>query len=568
MARWGTAGIPITLSIEFYANGYLFDPANVNTVYIYDAITNGNVVGYAIPVRYAVGKYEINWTIPATTTQTTLYDEWSWSVEENGPVRKKINGFNIVDGDVSTNNNSIIRIDIEDPNVVKTPRPVWESLIGLRNVQDVGNGSGLLLSWGRALPFDQDKVVHYNIYWSSTRFGVFDNPPYAVTTLQQAVLNVNPGAINYFAVRATEFDTDEFDIQQLPQIGVGLHQYPEAVTLQNSTDGYEAEFEVDNTIDYPDAGFLLVGQEIVYYTNQTDTSFSVTENQRGAYSTSAVEHYEGEEVRLFHGVEEHNTIIFQETAAWHKSEGQQHDIDAIGSANADEDGYRAVNEDIITTNLGANEEEFADFTAYDFCSYHRPSLQALFTGNCIHSYVGGEFAGSRGLFLTDRNLARLEVMLGVTGEPMILLRRKWTGRRCRCTGLRREHPKSRCSYCYGTSFDGGFDRYINTRAISETSDNTQGYIMVRVNPYADDLDLVVDQGLRQPVELTAWTISIPTIKDRDVLVRFNSDGTEEFRYEALSVTRNKLFLNESGKQEFTMRRLDKTDEIYTYDKSI
>ena len=47
-------------------------------------------------------------------------------------------------------------------------------------------------------------------------------------------------------------------------------------------------------------------------------------------------------------------------------------------------------------------------------------------------------------------------------------------------------------------------------------------------------------------------------------MRFNEDGTEEYRYEILSVTRNKLFFSESGKQEFRMLRHDKTDVIYTF----
>ncbi len=92
--------------------------------------------------------------------------------------------------------------------------------------------------------------------------------------------------------------------------------------------------------------------------------------------------------------------------------------------------------------------------------------------------------------------------------------------------------------------------------------------MIRTYPYSDDLKLESSQGLIQPSELTAWTIVYPTIKDRDIIVRFNEDFTEEFRYEVLDVTRNRLFFNQSGKQEFRMRRMDKTDVVYQYDTSI
>jgi len=88
--------------------------------------------------------------------------------------------------------------------------------------------------------------------------------------------------------------------------------------------------------------------------------------------------------------------------------------------------------------------------------------------------------------------------------------------------------------------------------------------MLRAYPFNDDLKIDSGQGLTQISELTAWTIVYPTIKDRDILIRFNEDRTEEFRYECLNVVRNKLFFGQSGKQEFKMLRHDKTDIIYQY----
>ena len=111
--------------------------------------------------------------------------------------------------------------------------------------------------------------------------------------------------------------------------------------------------------------------------------------------------------------------------------------------------------------------------------------------------------GERGFFFQDRNLARLDSMLQVTGEAVVLLRRKWTGKRCKCIGLRREHARTRCDRCFGTGFDGGYNRFINTRAISERFVNTQGLILIRIHPFSDDLKIEDGQGLTQPSEPAA-----------------------------------------------------------------
>jgi hypothetical protein len=157
------------------------------------------------------------------------------------------------------------------------------------------------------------------------------------------------------------------------------------------------------------------------------------------------------------------------------------------------------------------------------------------------------------------------MLLQTTGEPVILLRRKQTGKRCRCISLRHEHQQARCQYCFGTSFEGGFDRYFNTRGISEYSTNTQGAILIRVNPWKDDVKLLAANGLTQDVELTAWTINLPTIKDRSTIIRFNEDGSEEFRYTVLDVTRSKLMFGLTGQQTFRIQRIDKTDILYSID---
>lgn len=449
------------------------------------------------------------------------------------------------------------------------PTPQWIHLPGIRLIEDVGNGMGLRLSWMEAAPADHTKQVHYNIYKGDTKFELLESSPIAITTARQAIINVDPGNLHYFMVRATEFSLTEFNISELSQIGVDLFQYPQSQELLSSIDAYAATIVVADNSEFPEKGYLKIGFEIIKYSSKNNTNqFYVEDTERGAFTTLPEAHVSGETVELFWGAEEQNTIIFEETAAWHQDNGIPRNTDAIGQFNVDDDGYRETAEDIVTTDLSASDANTVDFPTYDYCGYHRPSIQSTFSGQCTGSYVGGEFNGLRGFNFQERNLSQLDMLLQVTGENVILLRRKTSGRKCRCMTLRREQPRFRCQYCFGTHFDGGYDRYINQRAISESYDNVQGFIMVRIHPFSDDLKLEQSQGLTQSAELTAWTINVPTIKDRDIIVRFNEDGTEEFRYEVLDVTRNKLVFGQSGKQEFRMKRMDKTDVLYAFNATI
>lgn len=559
MTRSGNIGERINLVVKFYESGALYDPYDVGDVRIYTAATGGDLLGTVTPTRDSTGIYTATWTIPSSMSPTTLYDSWTWTAESDMASVTQVYSFTIVPKSASVAPPSFVRATVGCRG-----KPTWDFYAGVRLVEDVGNGTGLRLSWGTATPNNDDNLVHYNIYYSTTRFGVFDSWPKAITTDRTVTVNVDPGKIYYFAVRATEFDPTEFNIAEMDQISNDVYAYPDAVTLLNDIDAYGAQLYVDDTSGYPEAGFLLVGTEVMLYSAKTSTYFIVEDIDRGAITTVIDEHEAGSEIKLWHGVEEQNTVIFRETAAWHNSYGTPRNTDEIGEFNVADDGYRENALDILTTDLAVSDANTIDFPSYDYNSYHRPSIQATMSGECVQSYVGGEFDGGRGLFLQDRNLARLDAMLQVTGEVLLLLKRKWTGRRCRCMGLRREHPRTRCPYCYGVGFDGGYDRYINTRPISEYSNNINGYILARVYPYTDDLELDSAQSLRQTVELTAWTLNVPTIKDRDVVIRFNEDGSEEFRYECLNVTRNKLFFGTTGKQEFTMKRMDKTDVLYQF----
>lgn len=442
--------------------------------------------------------------------------------------------------------------------------PEWIGKIGIELAEDLGNGMGVSLLWRQAKPANYNNSVHYNIYIADSRFSVLESKPRAITLQTSGTVFVEPGNLHFFVVRATEFDISKFDISELEQISDGVFAYPASAVLNNDVSVGQTTVVVNSTDGFPNKGYLKINFEILYYYFKDSNTFYIDSNGRAQFVTIEEQHIVGDAVELFKGVEDGNTIVAPCTAAWTKEGGIPRDLEHIGEFNVGEDGYRSNHTDIITTDLSASDNSTSDFPNYDYAGYHRPSMQAYFKGGCINSYAWGELNGERGIGLQDQQLSRLDMLLQNTGEPVVLLKRKQTGKRCRCIDLRREHQQQRCQFCFGTGFDGGYDRYYNNRPISEYDVNNLGRILIRVDPYDDDVKLEQANGISQVVELNAWTINLPTVKDRDIIIRYLEDGTEEFRYECLSVTRNKLMFNLTGSQKFKIKRLDKTSIIYSF----
>ena len=555
------AGSTIILGIKFFQNGNLFTPFSIASVNIFSVASGGSVLYTINPIFISTGFYKASFDIPDTLASGTYFSEWSWVAENSMVSKVQRYPFEVTAvAEIST----AIETEPLSVSVACRARPEWVQRIGLRLVEDIGNGISIRLSWQEAIPTDINKQVHYNIYKATNRVEVLDNWPIAITTATEAIINIPPGDMHFFIVRATEFKPSEFDISKLTQIGFNLGEYPTATTLLEDIDAYGATIKVTNNGNFPDAGFLLIDTEVIKYSSVGANEFFVEDTQRGAFQTRIAAHIAGAEVKLWHGVEDGNSIIIGNTAAWTEDNGVPRNLEALGQFNVDEDGYRSNKDDILTTDLRENDKETKDFSSYDFSGYHRPSIQDTFDNQCVGSYLGGEFNGQRGFNFIDRNLSQLDSMLQVTGEAVVFLRRKQTGRRCKCVTLRRENPRFRCDKCFNTPFEGGFDRFFNKRAISERFVNTEGKILIRVSPFTDDVKLTQGQGLVQITEISAWSIDWPALKNRDILIRFNLDTMEEYRYEILNVTRNKLIFGEYGKQEIKMRRLDKTDVIQQY----
>lgn len=196
----------------------------------------------------------------------------------------------------------------------------------------------------------------------------------------------------------------------------------------------------------------------------------------------------------------------------------------------------------------------------DTSGYHRTTVTDVFRGtdkygNCPSPYSRGVLAAG-GINGVIRN--REDQLLRTTGKPVVLLRRQYTGPVCPCYDVNRGQARSKCQMCYGVGFVPGYIPYIN-------DSDPLGRIYIRVDPYTEQVELR-DQGWFQEVTVSAWTLSAPIVRQRDIVIVYNaSDGSEEFRYELTNVTRNDIFQGNQGAQKFTMKRLDPALNIYKFD---
>ena len=561
MARSGAAGTTIGIGLRFYLNGNLYDPYSVSASSIYTSEVGGTLVATITPTHVSIGFFDVLYSAPATLTPGTYWQEVTYVAELGMAPTAKRYSFSVTPENVAEEGGSSGQgeLAIHETRL----RPTWAYQVGLDQTYDVGNGMGISLTWGPASAASPSDQVYYNLYAADKRINTFDYPV-VITAQETATLSVPPGNMYYFAVRATEFDPNMYDVTQLDQIGDGVYAYPAQQTLNADIDAYGVTVEVADTTGFPLAGFIQIDYEVLYYLYKSDTSFVVEQAGRGMYATPILPHSAGAVVKLFPGISDQNSVIVAGTAAWSKANGPPQNVAAEGQFNVNDDGYRTNATDIITTNLTASDASTIDFPDYDYASYHRPSMETYFRGGCENSYAWGELNGQRGVGLQDQELSRLDMLLQTTGEPVVLLKRKQTGMRCRCLALQRETPTARCENCLGTGFEGGYDRYVNPRAISEAYTNTEGMILVRVAPFDDDFKLNQNNGLMQAAELPAWTINVPSLRDFDVIIRLNQDGTEEWRYRCLKITRNRLMFGLSGRQDFRAQRIDATDILYTF----
>jgi hypothetical protein len=441
------------------------------------------------------------------------------------------------------------------------------ALSGLKAVSPRGDGYTIDVEWYKSYVTPQNYEVYYNIYYATNNTDTFSegikfisNSPSLSITLRDGF---KPGDVYYFAVRATAFPPGTFNFALLPVAGDNLAILPETALSQNisSTD---LQIPVIDATGFPGAGTVQIGTEIIGYSAVDlvdNTLILANPGQRGLYGTQARSHttdgYDGYNytdgfVRFFSGFEDKNSVI-----------GLGINKFSMQYPRTNADGYKD-RVDVVTSakNLAANETEYTDFPMFDYAGYRRTSPKDLLSGKCLGTYFGGELGcadgydslgGLRGVSVQDQMLQRQEMLLETDGDDCILFKRMWEGKVSKHYDSTKENTAYRGLDNHGTSLVGGYSQYFYPR-------NSSGRIKVRFSPIKENFERQ-EAGLENVFTGSCWTLVVPVLQDGDFIIRFNKDGTEEWRYEILDVERNKTLLMDSGLQKFTVARVRKTDPI-------
>lgn len=440
--------------------------------------------------------------------------------------------------------------------------------VGLERVSSLGDGQTINISWHQAYPENILNKIAYHIYYSTSKEKIFyEGIKYlCLDSLEANVINLVPGQMYFFCVRPVEYDPSLTDLENIiPIVYDNLRVYPYSVLSQNitSTDLIIPLVDVDG---FPSDGIVKIGGELIRYlsVDSVNKNLVLTNiDQRGYNNTRPLIHnidgYDGynyfsPDVSFF-PVEEKN--IFDRIFMC------QSRFEYPKNAYTEADGYHQVLKDNLSTDLTASDNFNEDFPIYDYAGYHRTDPVQLLTGACVGSYIGGEmgcidgygnFNILRGLTVQDHNNQRQEVLLSVTGRPAVLIKRVQTGITCSCYRPSSEYSDDRCPFCLGYKFVQGYQQFFNPR-------RSDGRILVRPGP-ADENTKMYEAGLESEFSTEFWTLTIPTIKTRDIIVLFDIDDNEEFRYEVLTVTRNNTVVGLQGGQKMKVQRIRKTDPAY------
>jgi hypothetical protein len=417
---------------------------------------------------------------------------------------------------------------------------------GIKKLTNMGRGDMLRVSWNKTVSRSYKGDSFALIYEDESRLDIFDSTPKYIaddTVTHYDVSGLTPGLTLSYAVRALEAFSGNLQLSGMTEKSAGVYEIPADITIASQVLSSDTIINVSSTEGYPSAGILILDDsEVIRYTGKTDTSFLLPTNGRGLNGTSKGIFIEGDSVKMFFACQDKNTSIVMGTPTYVDGYSSGREINGTG---------------LVVTDYSDNDRKF--FQGFDFCGYHKAIPQQILQGtNDCGSYLGGEFNGFRGMNLFDRMLNREEVLLDQVGEPTILLKRIWDGETCSCSDPRRMHPKVKgCKLCYGTGYDGGYQQYDYRR-------RSDGRVMIQFGDTQEDLKLGAQSHLEQMYEPSCWTLPSPAIKDRDLVVRFDFNNDVEFVYEVLNTTKDKLFFRHYTRQRLALKRLDKTDLVYTF----
>lgn len=453
------------------------------------------------------------------------------------------------------------------------PIAIPHSNTGLSVAISKGDGLSVGLDWNPYFPSDSTYNLAYNIYYSSIYNDVFSEGPKAVVIdpnkLNAIVSNFQSGDTIYFAMRPTQFLLTWTDLNSLPEESINnLRYYPESLLLQDLNVNDDLIYISDADIFNP-YGVVQIGSELISYSSKDLSTGTLLISNRGFLGTTVSTHLISNQnldgyadgyqfdsiVKFWKGCEEQNEVIFQ----------AQITFEYGNYAYRYEDGYKVIEKDLVTTDLSMSDLATENFRSYVSVGYNRIDPTLLFKGACVGSYWGGEQYCSdgylgigrrlRGLPFNEFSNQREELLLeNGDGEPCVLLQRTHTGIVCTCWDPIRQNPYQRCEHCFGTGKVVGYTQFSNV------PHRADGRILVRFGPTPDYTELQ-EAGLESTFIPDCWTLVYPTIKDRDHIIRFNEDGTPEFRYEIKKVTRNRLLFSQMGAQKFEAHRVRKFDIV-------
>jgi len=441
---------------------------------------------------------------------------------------------------------------------------LYPTLSGLESVTSNGDGYSFTLSWFKAYPDVKTNLVGYNLYIGTDYDEVLKSGPDYFCDLNPdsdsitaKILGLSPKTLYYCCVRPVEY-SPLTDID-LPVVN-GLKVYPKSKLRSNIT-STSLIIPLLSTSGFPEIGNILIGKESIDYFSVDHSNNNLvlsSLNDRGANNSSPrihrIDGYDGydfnsTDIRL---------IIPGESTSWDNIYLCQCTFEYPNYPYIESDGYKQHVKDILTTDLEYAESLAEAFPAYDGTGYHRTDPKELLNGICVGSYIGGERGCGdnkiRGFSLEQASNDRLEQLLLIDGSDVSLIKRQWTGYRCSCFTPTRETPLERCTRCYGTGFVVGYEQYFNPRIAS-------GQIKVRFSPTEEAVKLS-ENGFESTYETEGWTLTSPIIKNQDILIKYDRQGNEEFRYEVTSVTRNTMLGSQQGAQKMKLVRIRKTDPLY------
>lgn len=450
-----------------------------------------------------------------------------------------------------------------------TIRTFDRSLHGLRTVACLGDGYTVALEWHRAYLNPASWNLVYNLYWSTEKSDVFSEGVKFVVGPELTNVTIRGGFkrgdVYYFAVKAAAHEPHTLLFDLLPQGENGLRMYPEAALREDIT-ATDTVIPVDDASLFPPTGIILIHAEPIAYSSLdlVDNNLILSGvDQRGLYGYEprihttdgydGVHQFDDSFVRLWPGWEDSNTAVgmeeikFEEHYAW-----------------TPEDGYRE-RVDILTnkSNLDVTDDIYVDFPPYDQSGWDRTHMEDYLSGKCVGTYFGGEYGcadgyevegNQRGLSITDHINMREEYLLELTGELCSLFRRQWAGKESQHHSPIRENTIYRGLDTHGTTLVVGYEQYFNPR-------RADGRIWVRFGPTKENLERQ-EPGVENVFIPNCWTMVFPALQDGDFFIRYNEDGSDEWRYEVIDVERNRTFLHATGQQKFTAVRVRKTDPIY------